>query len=149
MPVDMGNHRVDGPVAQIPDVLEDPAYGVRDVARTATYRSIVSVPMLRDGAIKGVNLADSARNLKSALGGATLPQRDRHAEPGGIGALDGAGQHDEDHCDHQGGGEAEGEVAAGRGDAECLEHGQAPLIAVRSRENRSPTARSRCSGLAP
>jgi GAF domain-containing protein len=36
-------------VAQIPDVLEDPAHGVRDVALAANYRSVVAVPMLRDG----------------------------------------------------------------------------------------------------
>ena len=36
-------------VVQIPDVLTDPAYGALDLAQTVTYRSIVAVPMLRDG----------------------------------------------------------------------------------------------------
>src|SRR5262249_18557487 len=33
----------------IPDVREDAAYGVLNVAQAATFRSTVSVPMLRDG----------------------------------------------------------------------------------------------------
>jgi two-component system, NtrC family, sensor kinase len=36
-------------VVQIPDVLADPAYGVLDLAQTVKYRSILAVPMLRDG----------------------------------------------------------------------------------------------------
>ena len=36
-------------VAQIPDVQVDPAYGVLGVAHAVTYRSLVAVPMLRDG----------------------------------------------------------------------------------------------------
>jgi GAF domain-containing protein len=36
-------------VVQIPDVLADPAYGVLDLARAVNYRSILAVPMLRDG----------------------------------------------------------------------------------------------------
>jgi len=38
-----------GALIQIPDVLEDPAYGVLGVAEAVTYRSLVAVPMLRDG----------------------------------------------------------------------------------------------------
>jgi len=41
-------------VVQIPDVLADPAYGPKDLAQTVTYRSIVAVPMLRDGDPIGV-----------------------------------------------------------------------------------------------
>src|SRR6266567_3070595 len=41
-------------VVQIPDVLADPAYGALDLAQTVTYRSIVAVPMLRDGDPIGV-----------------------------------------------------------------------------------------------
>jgi GAF domain-containing protein len=36
-------------VVQIPDVLADPAYGALDLAQIATFRSVVAVPMLRDG----------------------------------------------------------------------------------------------------
>jgi two-component system, NtrC family, sensor kinase len=36
-------------VVQIPDVLADPTYGRLDLAQTVNYRSILSVPMLRDG----------------------------------------------------------------------------------------------------
>ena len=36
-------------IVQIPDVLVDPAYGVLGFARVVTYRSLLSVPMLRDG----------------------------------------------------------------------------------------------------
>ena len=38
-----------GAVVQIPDVEEDAAYGVQRVAAVVTYRSLVAVPMLRDG----------------------------------------------------------------------------------------------------
>ena len=38
-----------GAVTQIPDVAEDPGYGVLGVAEAVTYRSLVAVPMLRDG----------------------------------------------------------------------------------------------------
>jgi two-component system NtrC family sensor kinase len=41
-------------VVQIPDVLADPAYGPLDLAQTVRYRSIVVVPMLRDGDPIGV-----------------------------------------------------------------------------------------------
>ena len=36
-------------VAHIPDVRADPAYGVLGVAHAVTYRSLVAVPMLREG----------------------------------------------------------------------------------------------------
>ena len=36
-------------VAIVPDVEVDPAYGVMDVVRAVTYRSLVAVPLLRDG----------------------------------------------------------------------------------------------------
>jgi GAF domain-containing protein len=41
-------------VVQIPDVLAYPAYGVLDLAQTVNYRSILAVPMLRDGHPIGV-----------------------------------------------------------------------------------------------
>jgi PAS domain S-box-containing protein len=41
-------------VAQIPDVLEDPAYGLKSQARTAGFRSFLAAPMLRDGEPIGV-----------------------------------------------------------------------------------------------
>jgi transcriptional regulator with GAF, ATPase, and Fis domain len=43
-------------VVQIPDVLADPAYGplALNLAQTVTYRSILAVPMLRDGDPIGV-----------------------------------------------------------------------------------------------
>ncbi len=36
-------------VAVVPDVETDPAYGVYDVVRAVTYRSLLAVPLLRDG----------------------------------------------------------------------------------------------------
>src|SRR5215468_9019772 len=36
-------------IAEIPDVLADPAYGVAGLARKVTYRSALAVPMLRQG----------------------------------------------------------------------------------------------------
>ncbi len=36
-------------IVHIPDVLADPAYGTLNVARTVNYRSLLAVPMLRDG----------------------------------------------------------------------------------------------------
>jgi two-component system NtrC family sensor kinase len=36
-------------IEQIPDILEDPDYGHRSQAKTLDYRSIVAVPMLKDG----------------------------------------------------------------------------------------------------
>jgi GAF domain-containing protein/CheY-like chemotaxis protein len=36
-------------VVQIPDVQADPAYGTKSFAEVVTYRSIVAVPLLRDG----------------------------------------------------------------------------------------------------
>ena len=36
-------------IAHIPDVIQDPEYAHRGVAETAEFRSILSVPMLRDG----------------------------------------------------------------------------------------------------
>ena len=51
-------------VAQIPDVLEDPTHGVRNVALAANYRSAVAVPMLRDGQpIGAIVVARSAVGL--------------------------------------------------------------------------------------
>jgi PAS domain S-box-containing protein len=41
-------------VAQIPDVQEDPAYGLKGEARTAGFRSFLATPMLRDGEPIGV-----------------------------------------------------------------------------------------------
>src|SRR6516225_2919297 len=41
-------------VVQIPDVLADPAYGHLGLAQTVKYRSILAVPMLRDGHPIGV-----------------------------------------------------------------------------------------------
>jgi signal transduction histidine kinase len=36
-------------VVDIPDILQDPEYGFEELAQPADYRSIVSVPLLRDG----------------------------------------------------------------------------------------------------
>ena len=36
-------------IVQIPDVMEDPEYELRDLARAGTMRCIIAVPMLRDG----------------------------------------------------------------------------------------------------
>jgi signal transduction histidine kinase len=48
-------------VAYIPDVLADDEYGKGDVARAVGYRSIVSVPMLRDGHPVGAITATAAK----------------------------------------------------------------------------------------
>src|SRR5262249_28348401 len=40
-------------IAEIPDVLADPAYGVVGLARRVTYRSALAVPMLRQGSSIG------------------------------------------------------------------------------------------------
>jgi signal transduction histidine kinase len=44
-----GRAILDRTVAQFPDVEADPVYGYRGVARAVGYRSIVGVPLLRDG----------------------------------------------------------------------------------------------------
>jgi PAS domain S-box-containing protein len=44
-----GRSIMTGGVVHVPDVEADPAYGVRGVALAVTYRSLVAVPMLRDG----------------------------------------------------------------------------------------------------
>src|SRR5262249_4931815 len=45
-------------IAHIPDVHADPTYGLLHIARAATYRSIVTVPMLYDGRpIGGITVA--------------------------------------------------------------------------------------------
>src|SRR5262249_49661885 len=40
-------------VVQIPDVLRDPAYALKDEARAVGFRSFLSAPMLRDGRLVG------------------------------------------------------------------------------------------------
>jgi signal transduction histidine kinase len=45
---------VDGVTVHIPDVLADPEYKRLDIATAGGYRSVLSVPMLRDGAPIGV-----------------------------------------------------------------------------------------------
>ncbi|HXV11086.1 MAG TPA: GAF domain-containing protein [Burkholderiales bacterium] len=45
----IGRAIVDRAIVQIPDVLEDPEYELRDLARAGTMRCIIAVPMLRDG----------------------------------------------------------------------------------------------------
>jgi two-component system, NtrC family, sensor kinase len=44
-----GRSILHGAMAHIPDVLVDPAYGTVGLAQAVTYRSILAVPMLRDG----------------------------------------------------------------------------------------------------
>src|SRR6516164_6999526 len=44
-----GRSILHGAIAHIPDVLADPAYGTLGLAQEITYRSILAVPMLRDG----------------------------------------------------------------------------------------------------
>jgi signal transduction histidine kinase/CheY-like chemotaxis protein len=47
-------------IAHIPDVHADPAYGTLNVVRAVTFRSIVAVPMLRDGRpIGGIAVAQT------------------------------------------------------------------------------------------
>ena len=40
-------------IAAIPDVLEDPEYGARDTAIAAGFRSVLAVPLIRDGSAIG------------------------------------------------------------------------------------------------
>jgi PAS domain S-box-containing protein len=49
-----GRAVLDGVTIHIADVLADPEYSRRDIAEAGNYRSILSVPMLRDGAAIGV-----------------------------------------------------------------------------------------------
>jgi signal transduction histidine kinase/DNA-binding response OmpR family regulator len=44
---------MEGAPVQIPDVFEDPDYASHDVARHAGYRSLVGVPMLKEGHVVG------------------------------------------------------------------------------------------------
>jgi len=50
-----------GAIIDIPDVQNDPDYAVAGTARTAGYRSIVAVPMLRDGQVIGTLNVHGAR----------------------------------------------------------------------------------------
>ena len=45
---------LDGKIIQIPDVLADPEYHVTDHQQAFGYRTILGVPLLRDGAMIGV-----------------------------------------------------------------------------------------------
>jgi GAF domain-containing protein len=49
-----GRAIVEGVTVHIPDVLADPEYKRMDIATAGNYRSVLSVPMLRDGAPIGV-----------------------------------------------------------------------------------------------
>ncbi|HYM17521.1 MAG TPA: GAF domain-containing protein, partial [Micropepsaceae bacterium] len=49
-----GRALVDGVTVHIPDVLADPEYKRHDIAGAGGFRSILAVPMLRDGAAVGV-----------------------------------------------------------------------------------------------
>jgi signal transduction histidine kinase len=59
-PIPIGNDTASGrcilsrKAAYIPDVENDPDYGIRDIAREGQYKSIVSVPMIREGKVLGV-----------------------------------------------------------------------------------------------
>src|SRR6516164_873257 len=48
-------------IAEIPDVLADPAYGVVGLARKVTYRSALAVPMLRQGTSIGAIAVERAQ----------------------------------------------------------------------------------------
>lgn len=50
----VGRALMDGHFAHIPDVLEDPDYAYRDAQKLAGFRSVLAVPLLRDGAPLGV-----------------------------------------------------------------------------------------------
>src|SRR5712691_9881175 len=50
-----------GAIVDIPDVQNDPDYAVAGTAQTAGYRSIVAVPMLRDGQVIGTLNVHGAR----------------------------------------------------------------------------------------
>jgi signal transduction histidine kinase len=48
-------------IVHIPDVREDPEYGLQELAQAAAYRSMLSVPMLRDGQPIGTITVGAAR----------------------------------------------------------------------------------------
>jgi two-component system, NtrC family, sensor kinase len=50
----VGRVLLEGESVQIPDVLADPEYTFRDIARVADYRTTVGVPLLREGVPIGV-----------------------------------------------------------------------------------------------
>jgi GAF domain-containing protein/anti-sigma regulatory factor (Ser/Thr protein kinase) len=50
----VGRTAVEGRVVQIADVLEDPEYKVADMQQSAGYRTVLGVPLLRDGRVIGV-----------------------------------------------------------------------------------------------
>ena len=58
---------MEGKSVQIPDVLVDPEYALRELARAGNYRTILGVPLLREGTIIGV-LTPAARNRTSVYG---------------------------------------------------------------------------------
>jgi len=49
-----GRVLLEGKILQIPDVLEDPEYGLREVQRLGGYRTVLGVPLLREGVPIGV-----------------------------------------------------------------------------------------------
>ena len=64
-------------VVQIPDVLADPAYGPLGLAQAVKYRSILAVPMLRDGHPIGVIAVPRALSTASR----TAPNRSFDENP--------------------------------------------------------------------
>ena len=67
-----GRSILDRGIAHIPDVHEDPDYAHGTVAEVADYRSIVAVPMLRDGVPIGtITVHRSQRRTRSPTGRST------------------------------------------------------------------------------
>src|SRR6185436_20359658 len=50
----VGRTALEGRVVQIADVLEDPDYKMHDMQQAAGYRTVLGVPLLRDGQVIGV-----------------------------------------------------------------------------------------------
>jgi class 3 adenylate cyclase len=50
----IGRTLLEGRAVHVPDVLADPEYGFHDLQRVGGYRSVLGVPLLRDGATIGV-----------------------------------------------------------------------------------------------
>jgi class 3 adenylate cyclase/putative methionine-R-sulfoxide reductase with GAF domain len=50
----IGRALLEGGVVQIPDVLADPEYTLRDAQRAGRYRSLLALPMIQDGTAIGV-----------------------------------------------------------------------------------------------
>ncbi len=79
----VGRAALTGRVAHIPDVLADPEYGLRDVQEQFGFRTLLAVPITREGRIIGV--VASARNEVRPFSEAEILLVTSFADQAGIG----------------------------------------------------------------